>query len=161
MRAVLQRVKQASVHVDGELVSQIGPGILALIGICHDDTPEQMQVLVKKMLGTRLWPDGTRIEEGRLTKTAEGARQWCASVMDLGGEILCVSQFTLYAKTAKGTKPDFHRAMGGESSKQFYEAFLARLGEQYTPERIKDGRFGAMMDVSLVNDVIDSFDKNL
>ncbi|KAI3625910.1 hypothetical protein CBS9595_001271 [Malassezia furfur] len=79
-----------------------------------------------------------------------------------------VSQFTLYAKTAKGTKPDFHRAMGGEASKQFYKSFLARLGEQYAPDRIKgmpnahtDGRFGAMMDVSLVNDVIDSFDKNL
>lgn len=154
-----------------------------------------MQVLVKKMLGTRLWPDGTRIEDGRLSQPDEGARPWCANVTELGGEILCgtwhahaVSQFTLYAKTAKGTKPDFHRAMGGETSKQFYEAFLTRLGEQYTPERIKgtrkthtDGRFGAMMDVSLVNDgmyttltqapsrsvrratnaVIDSFDKNL
>ncbi|WFD02552.1 D-tyrosyl-tRNA(Tyr) deacylase [Malassezia obtusa] len=77
-----------------------------------------------------------------------------------------VSQFTLYAKTAKGTKPDFHRAMGGEASKPFYDAFLDRMKEGYASDRIKDGKFGAMMDVSLVNDgpvtiFIDSFDKNL
>lgn len=139
---------------------------MALIGICHDDTPEQAQLLTKKILNLKLWSEGSRVENGRLAETEAGKRAWSTNVMDLGGEVLCgtcfahaVSQFMLYAKTAKGTKPDFHRAMGGEASKPFYDAFLDRMKEGYASDRIKgrlfsnaDGKFGAMMDVSLVND---------
>ncbi|WFD25109.1 D-tyrosyl-tRNA(Tyr) deacylase [Malassezia nana] len=140
MRVVLQRVKQASVHVDGQLVSSIGPGILALVGITHDDTPEQMDTLVKRILTTKLWPEGA-ICQGTAVAAAPEARPWRTSVTELGGEVLC------------GTKPDFHMAMGGEQAQPFYQAFLDKLRSAYAAEKIQDGQFGAMMDVSLVNDV--------
>lgn len=71
---------------------------------------------------------------------------------DIAGDVLCVSQFTLLANTTKGNKPDFHRAMGSAPSKEMYAAFLTRIGELYRPEKIKDGKFGAMMNVSLTNE---------
>jgi len=77
---------------------------------------------------------------------------WKRSVKDIDGEVLCVSQFTLLASTQKGNKPDFHRAMGAESSKEMYATFLERMGQLYSPDKIKDGRFGAMMNVSLTNE---------
>ncbi|KOS13227.1 d-tyrosyl-trna deacylase [Malassezia pachydermatis] len=150
MRAVLQRVKQASVHVNGRLVSSIGPGILALVGVCQDDTPEQIETLVRRILGIRLWPDGTAITDGALHYTDEG-KPWRMNVTELGGEVLCVSQFTLYARM-KGTKPDFHLAMGGTTAQPFYEDFLAKMRSSYASDKVFDGEFGAMMDVSLIND---------
>ena len=81
-----------------------------------------------------------------------GGKPWKRSVVELGGEVLCVSQFTLFARTVKGTKPDFHRAMGGDSARVIYEALLKKLGDSYAPDKIKDGAFGEMMDVSLTND---------
>jgi len=77
---------------------------------------------------------------------------WKRSVKDINGEILCVSQFTLLANTHKGNKPDFHRAMGAESSQEMYASFIERMGQLYNPDKIKDGIFGAMMNVSLTND---------
>lgn len=77
---------------------------------------------------------------------------WKASVKDIDGEILCVSQFTLLANTTKGNKPDFHKAMSTESGRSMYSTFLAKLGQAYKPEKIQDGRFGAMMNVSLTNE---------
>ncbi|GLB34603.1 putative deacylase [Lyophyllum shimeji] len=77
---------------------------------------------------------------------------WKASVKDIDGEILCVSQFTLMANTTKGNKPDFHRAMSTEPSRELYATFLEELGKAYKAEKIKDGRFGAMMNVSLTNE---------
>ncbi|WFD21420.1 D-tyrosyl-tRNA(Tyr) deacylase [Malassezia equina] len=139
MRAVLQRVKQASVH-----------GILALVGVTHEDGLEQADALVKRILTTKLWPEGATME-GNAVVAAPESRSWRASVMELGADILCVSQFTLYAKM-KGTKPDFHMAMGGDKAQPLYHAFLAKLRDAYAPDKIKDGQFGAMMDVSLVND---------
>ncbi|WFD29806.1 D-tyrosyl-tRNA(Tyr) deacylase [Malassezia sp. CBS 17886] len=153
MKAVLQRVKQASVHVDGELVSHIGPGILALIGVSTADGPEHMDMLTRKILSLKLWPEGAHTENGRFNGVdPTHARPWRVSVAELGGEVLCVSQFTLYAKTVKGTKPDFHNAMSGPAAELFYGAFLDKMRSSYEPDRVRDGKFGAMMDVSLVND---------
>ncbi|KAG2019935.1 D-tyrosyl-tRNA(Tyr) deacylase [Coprinopsis cinerea AmutBmut pab1-1] len=80
------------------------------------------------------------------------SKMWKSSVKDINGEILCVSQFTLFANTHKGNKPDFHRAMSSDGSKAMYARFLEQLGKQYDAGRIKDGRFGAMMNVSLTNE---------
>ncbi|PWN96824.1 D-tyrosyl-tRNA deacylase [Tilletiopsis washingtonensis] len=150
MRAVLQRVKSAAVHVDGACVSQIGPGLLVLLGISVDDTAAEIEPLCRKLLGTRLWD--------------EGERAWRVALPQLGGELLLVSQFTLHARLSKGTKPDFHRSMNGGPARELYDETLARLRAMYVPERIKEGAFGAMMDVSLVNDgpvtlIIDTADK--
>ncbi|KAK2466679.1 hypothetical protein APHAL10511_000937 [Amanita phalloides] len=79
-------------------------------------------------------------------------KMWKVSVKDIGGEVLCVSQFTLMANTSKGNKPDFHRAMASEASRDMYATFLDKLKQSYKADKIKDGRFGAMMDVSLTNE---------
>ncbi|CDR98600.1 related to DTD1-D-Tyr-tRNA(Tyr) deacylase activity [Sporisorium scitamineum] len=187
MRAVLQRVKGATVHVDGKLVSKIGPGVVALIGISIEDTAAEIIPLANKILNTKLWnenqqagqivvPPQYKPEASSTTTTNEpstteaapstggaeggsaraeqvwGGKPWKRSVVELGGEVLCVSQFTLFARTVKGTKPDFHRAMGGNDARVIYEALLKKLGDSYSHDRIKDGAFGEMMDVSLTND---------
>ncbi|PWZ01538.1 D-tyrosyl-tRNA deacylase [Testicularia cyperi] len=211
MRAVVQRVKGATVHVDGKLVSKIGPGIVALIGISTEDTMDAIVPLANKILNTKLWNDNqtapqitvppqylsdtassspdqiqaqdgkdgngdsllplsnseasssvsapeAQVEEeaGKVTGDRAhqvwGGKPWKRSVVELGGEVLCVSQFTLFARTVKGTKPDFHRAMSGDPARVIYDAFLTRLAQSYRPDRIKDGAFGQMMDVSLTND---------
>ena len=153
--------------VDGKLVSSIGPGILALVGITHEDAPEQVDTIVKRILTTKLWPEGATIG-GDCVIAPQESRSWRTSVTELGAEMLCgmfasitsVSQFTLYAKM-KGTKPDFHLAMGGDKAQSCYNDFLAKLRDVYVADKIKgtlwklmmsDGQFGAMMDVSLVND---------
>ena len=138
MKAVIQRVTSASVTVDGEVISSIGRGLCVLIGIHRDDTKEQMDYIVRKILNIRAFDD-------------DNGRRWAKSAKDLQLDILCVSQFTLY-HVMKGNKPDFHLAKGGEESKQFYEEFLAEMRKNYSADRIKDGQFGAMMQVSLVND---------
>ncbi|EFA76478.1 D-tyrosyl-tRNA deacylase [Heterostelium album PN500] len=144
MRAVIQRVKQGSVTVNNEVISSIGQGLVCLIGITHDDTKVDSDWL--------LWDN------------KEANKSWDKSVKDMNYEVLFVSQFTLYAVTKKGTKPDFHCAMPSELSKQFYTQFLNDAKQNYKPELIKDGCFGAMMDVGIVNDgpvtiVLDSKDK--
>ena len=87
-----------------------------------------------------------------------------SNVMELGGDVLCVSQFTLHARTSKGTRPDFHLAMAGDQARPFYDAFLEKMRAAYAPHRIHNGAFGAMMDVSLINDgpvtiTMDTFEK--
>ncbi|KAK9899808.1 hypothetical protein P389DRAFT_164897 [Cystobasidium minutum MCA 4210] len=156
MRAVVQRVLSASVVVNGQEISRIGKGLMCLIGICTQDTPEDLEYVSKKILNLRLFPDG---EDETLSK------QWAKSVMDVQGEILCVSQFTLHASTRKGSKPDFHKAMSTAPSKEFYTSFLKRMGELHSPDKIQDGEFGAMMQVSLTNEgpvtiIIDSQDSH-
>lgn len=135
-------VRRGADAVDGQLVSSIGPGILALVGVCQEDTPEHMETLVRRILSTKLWPEDTRIEDGRI-HFADSARSWRTSVTELGGEVLCgtwasdaVSQFTLYAKM-KGTKPDFHLAMGGTTAQPFYESFLDQMRTSYAVDKIK------------------------
>ena len=139
MKAVLQRVVSGSVTVGGEVVSSIGRGIVALIGIHRDDTRADLEYIVRKLVSLRMWED-------------EGGRRWAKSAKDLDYEILCVSQFTLY-HVMKGNKPDFHLAMAGEKSKLFYEDFLSEMKKAHSSEeKIKDGVFGAMMEVNIVND---------
>ncbi|KAF8559851.1 hypothetical protein OG21DRAFT_1551145 [Imleria badia] len=139
MRAVVQRVTSASVTIDGKVISSISKGLMVLVGIGTDDTPTDVDVLSNKILSLRAFSD------------ASGA-MWKTSVKDVAGEVLCVSQFTLLANTTKGSKPDFHRAMSTESSRQLYDVFLDKMKQSYVPDRIKDGQFGAMMDVSLTNE---------
>eukprot|EP01135_Chromosphaera_perkinsii_P006974 Nk52_evm1s641 gene=Nk52_evmTU1s641 len=139
MRAVIQRVKQASVIVDGAEVSRIGRGLLVLVGISKDDGKEDMEYIMRKVLRSRLWDNDKGVS-------------WRNSVEDLDYEILCVSQFTLYGHVKKGNKPDFHGSMGAAGAKVMYDELLERLRGEYKADKIKDGVFQAMMDVSLVND---------
>ncbi|KAK5827655.1 d-tyrosyl-tRNA deacylase 1-like protein [Linnemannia elongata] len=175
MRAVLQRVLQASVEVNGEQISKIRQGLCVLIGLSIDDTPADLDFMVKKLLSVRVFdsnqhalhsPGTTMIrppreqkekttqadEEVQGEEVEEPARMWAKSVVDIEGEILCVSQFTLYGSVIKGSKPDFHLSMKSETSKQMYHEFLNRLKKAYQPDRIKDGEFGAMMLVNIAND---------
>ncbi|GJJ12333.1 hypothetical protein Clacol_006574 [Clathrus columnatus] len=124
MRAVIQRVLSASVTVDGETISSISQGLLVLLGIGKDDTISDSEYIANKILALRLFD-------------SEDNSRWRKSVKDINGELLCVSQFTLLANTSKGSKPDFHNAMGGESSRELYAKFLDRLGELYQSGRIK------------------------
>ena len=138
MKAVVQRVVSGSVKVEGELVSSIGRGMVALIGIHKDDTKTEMDYIVRKLITLRMWED-------------ESGRRWAKSAKDLDLDILCVSQFTLY-HVMKGNKPDFHLAMGGEESKQFYNQFVEEMKKNYKEDKVKDGVFGANMQVELIND---------
>lgn len=139
MRAVVQRVASASVTVDGKAISSISKGLMVLVGIGSEDTPADIDVLSNKILGLRVFPESN-------------GTMWKNSVKDISGEVLCVSQFTLMANTSKGNKPDFHRAMSSESSRQLYSAFLSKMCQLYVADRIRDGQFGAMMDVTLTNE---------
>ncbi|KAM5532316.1 hypothetical protein V8D89_013995 [Ganoderma adspersum] len=139
MRAIVQRVASASVTVDTEVISSIGRGLMVLVGIGRDDTVTDLESLTKQILSLKVFADN-----------GSGA-MWKKNVKDIDGEVLCVSQFTLFATTAKG-KPDFHRAMATGPSRDLYASFLNRMGELYGPDKIKDGRFGAMMDVRLTNE---------
>ncbi|XP_053615730.1 D-aminoacyl-tRNA deacylase 1 [Plodia interpunctella] len=138
MKALIQRVMNASVTVNGEIISSIEQGVCVLIGICNNDTVKDMEYIVKKILSIKIFDDGTN-------------KRWKKNVVESQFEVLCVSQFTLY-NTWKGTKPDFHHAMPGEKSKEFYEKFLQMLRDQYKPDKIKDGEFGAYMQVCIQND---------
>ncbi|CAH8514401.1 unnamed protein product [Schistosoma margrebowiei] len=139
MRAVVQRVKQASVSVNDSIISQIGRGILVLIGLSRRDTENDMEYMVRKILNIRLFP------------SQDGIKRWDKSVKDLNLEILCVSQFTLYSEL-KGNKLDFHYAMDPKLSKDIYSQLINQLKKNYNEDKVKDGIFGAMMDVSLIND---------
>ncbi|KXN72342.1 D-tyrosyl-tRNA deacylase-like protein [Conidiobolus coronatus NRRL 28638] len=139
MRVVIQKVKRASVTVDSNIVGKINRGLCVLVGITHDDTEKDIDYMVKKILNTRVFED------------SEG-KHWTKSVKDLDLEVLSVSQFTLYVNCQKGNKPDFHAAMKSDNSRDFYEKFLNKLKQEYKPEKIQDGQFGAMMDVEIIND---------
>ncbi|KAI0822781.1 D-tyrosyl-tRNA deacylase [Trametes gibbosa] len=139
MRAIVQRVSSASVTVDSEVISSISRGLMVLVGIGRDDTRTDLESLTKQILSLKVFSDES------------AGVMWKKTVKDIDGEVLCVSQFTLLANTSKG-KPDFHRAMASGPSQDLYGTFLTRMGEMYKPEKIKDGRFGAMMDVRLTNE---------
>lgn len=139
MKAILQRVLSGSVTVNEQVVSAIGKGVLVLAAIGPHDSKKDAESMASKIVKLKLWPD------------ASGAN-WKKSVQDIEGEILCVSQFTLMASTKKGNKPDFHGAARPEIAKELYDYFLSQLRAQYPPEKVKDGVFQAMMQVSLVND---------
>ncbi|UDD64281.1 hypothetical protein AFCA_011522 [Aspergillus flavus] len=139
MKAVIQRVKSASVTVDGQLVSKIGRGLLVLAGVGKGDTEKDADTLIQRILKAKLFP-------------GDEDKQWKRNVQDIEGEILCVSQFTLYGQLKKGKQPDFHDAADVETARKLYDYFFRRLGEAYKPERVKNGIFQAMMEVELKND---------
>jgi len=137
MRAVIQRVKEASVKVDGRITGQIGNGLLVLVGIEDADTEEDIDWLAKKIAGLRIFDD----ENGVMNR----------SVMDIDGKILAVSQFTLMASTKKGNRPSYIRASKGPVAEPMYEKFCLAL-EKETGKKTEKGIFGADMKVSLLND---------
>ena len=136
MRVVLQRVAHASVTVDGETIGKIQRGFLLLVGVTHDDAIEDMEYLVRKIVQMRIFED----EEGKLNR----------SIQDIGGEILSVSQFTLYAETKKGNRPSFSKAAPGDVAIEMFEQFNGLLRETGVP--VETGQFGADMKVELLND---------
>ncbi|WVQ70135.1 D-tyrosyl-tRNA(Tyr) deacylase [Kwoniella botswanensis] len=138
MKAVVQRVLNASVAVDGQTISSIGKGLLVLVGIDRYDEPSDATQIIKKVLTARLFDD----DQGGM---------WKRSVKDIDGEVLCVSQFTLLANF-KGSKPDFHESMSTIPGKAYYTSFMDEIKKAYHPSKIKDGQFGAMMQVTLTND---------
>jgi D-tyrosyl-tRNA(Tyr) deacylase len=137
VRVVLQRVRKASVTVGGERISEIGPGLLLLIGVAGGDGEAEANWLAEKVAGLRIFND----ESGKMN----------LSVRDVGGEILAVSQFTLLANTRKGKRPSFVHAAPPEEAEQLFDYFCERLREAGAGP-VKTGSFGAMMDVVLVND---------
>ena len=137
MRLVIQRCLEASVTIDGEIVSSIGKGLLVLVGIEQGDTQADVDWLVGKTAGLRIFDD----EAGVMN----------LSVADIGGEVLAVSQFTLTASTRKGNRPSYIRAAGHELAVPLYESYCEKLSETLG-RSVGKGRFGADMKVSLVND---------
>lgn len=137
MRILIQRVKKASVTIEGTLKSQIGQGLLVLVGICDEDSNEDIQWLVKKIANIRIFDD----ENGVMN----------LSVMECGGDILAVSQFTLMASTKKGNRPSYIKAAKPEISIPLYENFCQEL-EKAINKPIGTGVFGADMKVELIND---------
>ena len=137
MRVVIQRVKHASVTIHGERKSSIQEGYLILLGICNEDTEEDIDWLVRKIIGLRVFDD----DDGVMNR----------SIMEVGGEILVVSQFTLYASYKKGNRPSWIRAAKHEISIPLYEKFCVKLSEELGKD-VATGDFGAYMEVELLND---------
>jgi D-tyrosyl-tRNA(Tyr) deacylase len=133
--ALIQRVTEAGVSVGGESVATIGPGILALVGVERDDGEAEAERLAERVLGYRIFPDG----QGRMNR----------SLLDTGGALLAVPQFTLVADTRKGTRPSFSSGAAPEKGRQLFERFVDFARQQVN---LQTGRFGADMRVSLVND---------
>ena len=136
MKVVLQRVAHASVTVDEKVIGKIQRGFLLLVGVTHDDVIEDMEYLVRKIVQMRIFED----EEGKLNR----------SIQDIGGEILSVSQFTLYADTKKGNRPSFSKAAPGDVAVEMFEQFNGLLRDTGIP--VETGLFGADMKVELLND---------
>ncbi|KAK6455208.1 putative D-tyrosyl-tRNA deacylase [Scheffersomyces xylosifermentans] len=150
MRVVIQKVKSASVTVDDKVISSIGKGLMILVGVSTADTEEDVARLSRKILSLRVFED---LSHPPKTKTKWHGKPWAKSIVDIEGEILAVSQFTLYGTIKKGTKPDFHKAAGVVSASVLYENLVEQLREGLGDvSKVKDGEFGAMMDVALVND---------
>jgi D-tyrosyl-tRNA(Tyr) deacylase len=135
MKAVVQRVRQAGVTVAGEKVGAIGPGLMVLIGIGKEDTVRDLDWMVDKIVNLRIF----EVEEGRLDK----------SLLDTGGSLLLVSQFTLYGDCRKGRRPSFSEAMAPEEARRLFELFVEKA--RGVVARVETGVFQASMEVSLVN----------
>lgn len=136
MKALIQRVKRASVTIDNKLYSKIDKGILTLVGIEKSDTIEQVQKMAKKLSGLRIFPD----ENDKMNR----------SILDIHGEMLIVSQFTLCGDCKKGTRPSFDRSAAPDIANKLYEDFVKEI--QNYGIKTETGVFGAMMDVELIND---------
>ncbi|HID46369.1 MAG TPA: D-tyrosyl-tRNA(Tyr) deacylase [Chromatiaceae bacterium] len=136
MIGLLQRVSQASVEVEGEVIGEIDRGLLVLIGVQKEDSEQRAERLLERLLGYRVFPDDT----GRMN----------LSLKDVDGGLLLVPQFTLPADTRKGTRPGFSTAASPEEGKRLFHCLLEKAGQSHSP--VASGRFGADMQVSLVND---------
>lgn len=136
MRAVVQRVKSASVTVDGERVSEIGAGVLIFLGVAHEDTTKELEYIANKIANLRIFEDA----EGKMN----------CSLLEMGGAALVVSQFTLYGDCRKGRRPSFINAARPEVANALYEEFITALEKRNVPTQ--GGTFQAMMDVQLIND---------
>lgn len=135
MRALIQRVTNAKVSVKGQMISQIGKGFLVLLGVKQSDTEAEVNYLVEKIANLRVFGD----ENDKMN----------LSLLDTKGEVLIVSQFTLYADCKRGRRPDFIDAAKPELAKELYKKFVQRFKE--TGLKVGEGEFGAMMDIELVN----------
>ena len=136
MRAVIQRVKSASVTVEGKVVSEIRKGLLVFLGVAQEDTPADVDYMASKIANLRIFED----DEGRMN----------LSILDVDGEALVVSQFTLYGDCRKGRRPSFIHAARPEKADPLYQAFMDEISRLGVP--VKAGIFQAMMDVELIND---------
>lgn len=137
MRLVIQRVSRASVSIGGEIHSAIGPGLMVLVGIADGDTEEDVRWLAAKTAAMRIFPDGNGVMN--------------RSVLDIGGDILAVSQFTLNASTRKGNRPSYIRAAGHDLAIPLYELYC-KLTSEAIGKNVATGVFGADMQVELIND---------
>ena len=137
MRTIIQRVSTASVSIDGTTTGQIGPGLLVLLGVAQGDTAEDGEWLAQKIAKLRIFPD----ESGQMNR----------SVADTGGDVLVVSQFTLFASTRKGTRPSFNAAAAPGLAESLYETFVTQISAALG-KPVATGKFASMMQVSLVND---------
>ncbi|WP_138415601.1 D-aminoacyl-tRNA deacylase [Aquibacillus sediminis] len=148
MKAVIQKAKQASVAVEGETVGEIDKGLVILLGVTHEDTEEDANYLVNKIINLRIFED----DAGKMN----------LSLKDVAGSLLSISQFTLYGDCRKGRRPNFMAAAKPEPAKTLYETFNRLVSEQGV--HVETGQFGEMMDVNLTNDgpvtlIIDSSDR--
>ena len=149
MKAVIQRVKSASVSVDDKIIGEIAVGFLILLGVEQNDTEDDLNYLVKKTVGLRIFKDDNK--------------NMNLSIQDVGGKALVVSQFTLCADTSRGRRPSFIKAANPEEADSMYQQFCEQLTMNNLS--VQTGKFGAMMNVSLVNDgpvtiILDSREKN-
>ena len=137
MRLLIQRVTEARCHISGEVFSKIGKGLVVLVGVGHDETPEDLEWLTKKLVQLRIFDD------------AEGVMN--CSVQDVEGDVMIVSQFTLHAMTKKGNRPSWIKAAPEAISKPLYEEFVAKV-ETALGRKVATGSFGADMKIELTND---------
>ncbi|WP_445635714.1 D-aminoacyl-tRNA deacylase [Nostoc sp. DSM 114161] len=138
MRVIIQRVKSSQVIVNGEIIGKIGRGLNLLVGIANTDTDAELDWMVRKCLELRLFPD------------EQGDERWQKSVQEIGGELLVVSQFTLYGDCRKGRRPSFDRSAAPASAEDLYNRFVTKLTASGL--HVETGQFGAMMQVSIEND---------
>lgn len=136
MRVVVQRVKEASVKVDNQIIGKISKGLLVFLGVGEGDDETDLNYLVEKTLGLRIFQD----ENDKMN----------LSVQDINGEVLVISQFTLFGDVRKGKRPSFIKSAHPEIGNRFYEEFIAKISEAGT--KVESGEFGAHMDIHLVND---------
>ncbi|BAY76173.1 D-tyrosyl-tRNA(Tyr) deacylase [Nostoc linckia NIES-25] len=138
MRVIIQRVKSSQVIVNGEIIGKIERGLNLLVGIANTDTDAELDWMVRKCLELRLFPD------------EQGDERWQKSVQEIGGELLVVSQFTLYGDCRKGRRPSFDRSAAPASAEDLYNRFVTKLTASGL--HVETGQFGAMMQVSIEND---------